>query len=168
MTLVMVSNVVRLSPVAERISALAFATALNIKYRSLQKKIGGLSPPIIPDSTLRSGFGFVPFPPGMTHTPSSLDRIIDFIHGSEDFLGLKGAIRVEEKLLIHQSGLCGLRKPSHELLTLGHGHGTLLVSGREKRPMIVLVLLLAAFTCFVNVALVLRHGIEKHSCSLET
>jgi|SRR4051794_28853822 len=55
----------------------------------------------------------------------TLDRILNLVHGSEYFFGLKSAIRVEEKLLVHQSGLRGLRKPSHEPFTLGYGHGTL-------------------------------------------
>jgi hypothetical protein len=63
----------------------------------------------------------------MALTVTSLDRLIDFVHGSEYFFGLKGAIRVEEKFLVHQSGLCGLRKPSHEPFTLGYGHSTLLI-----------------------------------------
>jgi hypothetical protein len=63
----------------------------------------------------------------MARALTALDRFIDFVHGSEYFFGLKGAIRVEEKLLVHQPGLCGLRKPSHEPFTLGYGHGTLLI-----------------------------------------
>jgi hypothetical protein len=91
---------------------------------------------------------------------TALDRVFDFVHGSEYFFGLKGAIRVEEKLLVHQPDLCGLRKPSHEPFTLGYGHGILLIqryfNAYRRVRFVFLAVILVARQCGIGIAIQMR------------